>query len=148
MTLPEDMLENASIENEIGWKRNNFQTILRRARQHGLACLGGQFQFRFEDGTCEMYWLDADSTERKSDESWQNYVQRSLDEVSHNFSRLCATANFEREIDNWEFVRMKREQGIDPMQYLWFVADFLTEDEYNELDKASNEIRSRYKPLP
>ena len=142
MTLPENMLENASVENEIGWKINDFQMILERARAHGLACLGGQFQFRFKDSICEMYWLDADSTERERGESWQDYVQRSIDEVSHNYSRLCARANFEKEIDSWEFVRMEREQGIDPVQYLWVVAYFVTEAEYNDLQKASDAARS------
>jgi hypothetical protein len=147
-TLPENMLENASIQDEIGWKMNSFPLILHRAREHGLACLGGQFQFRFEDGTCEMYWLCADSKDRELDESWESYVHRSTDEVSRNFSRVCENANFEKEIDKFEFVRIKREEGIDPMQHLWFVASFVTESEYNDLQTKVEKLSCASSPRP
>lgn len=139
MTLPENMLKNASLQSEIGWKMSDFPLVLHRAHEHGLACLGGQFQFRFEDGICEMYWLNADSTDRKRNESWENYAHRSIDEVLRNFSRVCENANFEKEMDGWEFVRRKREEGIDPIQHLWFVAYFVTEAEYNDLQTTKVE---------
>jgi hypothetical protein len=130
------MLEGASVENEVGWRIEDFPRVLQIARESQLACLGGQFQFRFLDGTCEMYWLDANSSERRAGEPWHVYVQRSNDEVTGAFADLCSRANFDDEIASWEFVRNKREEGMDPMQYLWFVAYFVTELEYRELGSS------------
>ena len=133
MPLPASMLEGASVQNEIGWRLEDFPSVLERAQQFSLACLGGQFQFRFPDGTCEMYWLEANSSERGLGESWPSYVGRSNREVARAFVDLCARANFEQEIASWEFVRLKREQGHDPMRHLWFVAYFVSELEWRDL---------------
>ena len=63
MTLPEDMLVTANREsNEEAWRLADFPAVLKRASSHGLACVGGQFQFRGPIGTTEKYWLNADST--------------------------------------------------------------------------------------
>ena len=64
--LPPDISQGASLRgNEYGWSISSFPNALANAEAHGYACLGGQFQFRLDDGgTCEMYWLDADSKER------------------------------------------------------------------------------------
>ena len=74
--LPTDMLEIASRDgNEAGWTIQDFPRALELARQHALACLGGEFQFRFDDGILEMYWLNADAADRKQGETWQRYVK-------------------------------------------------------------------------
>jgi hypothetical protein len=54
--LPSDVLEGAVLRgNEYAWTPESFPVALERAEAHGLACLGGQFQFRLNDATCEMY---------------------------------------------------------------------------------------------
>jgi hypothetical protein len=87
--LPSDVLEGATLRgNEYGWLRSSFPVALARAEAHGFACLGGQFQFRLNDGsTCEMYWLNADSKDRMPEESWDDYGLRSCSEVRENFER-------------------------------------------------------------
>ena len=64
--LPPDITQGATLRgNEYGWIVSTFPSAVAKAEVRGYACLGGQFQFRLEDGsTCEMYWLEADSAER------------------------------------------------------------------------------------
>ena len=57
--LPPDITKGAALRgNEYGWTVASFPNALTKAEACGYACLGGQFQFRLDDGsTCEMYWL-------------------------------------------------------------------------------------------
>jgi hypothetical protein len=77
--LPPDISQGSALRgNEYGWTLSSFPDALARAEAHGYGCLGGQFQFRLDNGrTCEMYWLDADSKERGYGESWVDYCHRS-----------------------------------------------------------------------
>jgi hypothetical protein len=64
-TLPTEIAQGATVRgNEYGWTLDAFPPALARAQALGHACLGGQFQFRLDDGTYEMYWLNADSNDR------------------------------------------------------------------------------------
>jgi hypothetical protein len=76
LVLPPDISRGATLRgNEYGWSPSSFPDALASAEANGYACLGGQFQFRLDDGgTCEMYWLAADSKERKHGESWRIIV--------------------------------------------------------------------------
>ena len=94
------------------------------AKAHGYACLGGQFQFRLDDGTtCEMYWLNADSEDRDSTESWMDYSRRSCLEVLTKFQNLVSVTDFKKEAANWPMAQ------IDPTRNLVFVGYFVTEVE-------------------
>src|SRR5271170_4811299 len=88
--LPPDIQKGATVRgNEYGWDVSSFPNALAKAEAGGYACLGGQFQFRLDDGsTCEMYWLAADSAERTADESWADYSRRSCAEVMRRFQHF------------------------------------------------------------
>jgi len=122
--LPPDITEGATLrDNEYGWSVSSFPNAL--AKAHGLACLGGQFQFRLDDGsTCEMYWLDADSTERTSGESWADYSRRSCTEVLQRFQHLMSETDFKKEASKWNL-------PIDPTNDLVFVAYFVREQDWS-----------------
>jgi len=78
VTLPPEITQGATARgNEYGRTLEAFLQALLKAQVLGYACLGGQFQFRLNDGTYEMYWLDADSTNRREGEPWPEYVRRS-----------------------------------------------------------------------
>ena len=128
--LPPDISQGARLRgNEYGWSVSSFPDALARAEAHGYACLGGQFQFRLDDGsTCEMYWLAADSKERAYGESWADYSRRSCSEVQNKFQRLVSATDFGKEASNWPSVQ------IDPTTTLVFVAYFVTEAELGGLD--------------
>jgi hypothetical protein len=92
--------------------------------------LGGQFQFRLDDGGAfEMYWLAADSKERADGEPWVDYSHRSCSEVLTNFKHLVSVTDFTKEASSWPF-------QLDPATSLVFVAYFVTETELAELRKS------------
>src|SRR6266699_3709084 len=127
--LPEDIRQGARLRgNEYGWSISSFPVAVANAEVHGYACLAGQFQFRLDDGsTCEMYWLDADSTDRVPGEQWADYCRRSCSEVLEKFRLLVSSTDFEKEASGWPTVR------FDPMKSLVFVAYFVTEAELANL---------------
>lgn len=133
--LPDDVTQGASLRgNEYGWNPSEFPRALARAEAQGLACLGGQFQFRFPDGsTYEMYWLSADSAQRCPDETWPDYVRRSCSEVVGKFGQLLANSDFKGEAAKWPWLRDDVEARLPDV--LVFVAYFITESEYANLRK-------------
>jgi hypothetical protein len=126
--LPSDVREGATLRgNEYGWLPTSFPDALVRAEAHGFGCLGGQFQFRLDDGsTCEMYWLNADSKDRMPEESWDDYRRRSCSEVREKFERLISSTDFRKEASAWGL-------GDAAADRLVFVAYFVTESELTDL---------------
>src|SRR5882757_1670177 len=88
--LPAIITQGAALRgNEYGWEIAAFPNALAHAEALGYGCLGGQFQFRLQDGsTCEMYWLNADSNDRVEGEAWSEYSHRSCSEVLKRFQQL------------------------------------------------------------
>lgn len=129
--LPLEIAVGASVRgNEYGWDIAAFPSALSRAEALGYACLGGQFQFRLEDGsTCEMYWLSADSDDRKDSESWTDYSRRSCSGVLQNFERLIEQTDFVKQAANWQL-------QIDAKRALVFVAYFVSEAEWTAIQAA------------
>jgi hypothetical protein len=129
--LPPDISKGATLRgNEYGWNVSSFPDALASAQAQGYACLGGQFQFRLDDGsTCEMYWLDVDSKERANRESWVDYCHRSCSEVLNKFQQLASATDFNKEASSWPSVE------IDATKSLVFVAYFVSEGELAELAK-------------
>ena len=75
--LPPEIMGDASFDGqEYGWKISSFPTALAAAERLGFACLGGQLQFRFDGSIFEMYWLNADASDRLPEESWLDFVHR------------------------------------------------------------------------
>ena len=126
--LPPDVIEGATLRgNEYGWSVFSFPVALDRAKAHGYACLGGQFQFRLVNGsTCEMYWLEADSKERLPGEPWVEYSRRSCSEVKQNFERLVSQKDFTKEASGWSLPPTAAENLV-------FVAYFVTESDLARL---------------
>lgn len=53
-----------------------------------MAVIGGQVQYLLPDATCELYWLNYDSDERKEGESWIAYCNRAASECILGFSKV------------------------------------------------------------
>ena len=126
--LPPDIRKGATLRgNEYGWAVSSFPNALTKAEAGGYACLGGQFQFRLDDGsTCEMYWLEADSGERTADEPWADYSRRSCAQVMRRFQHLMSETDFGKEALSWPV-------PIDPVKNLVFVAYFVRETDWSGL---------------
>src|ERR1700722_15617002 len=117
---------------EYGWEPSLFPTALANAQVLGYACIGGQFQFRLNDGTCEMYWLSADSDPRHETEKWLEYCERSCSEVKNGFQKLMSETDFQKQAMEWGPVKEAIAHGLDPLEKLVFVAYFVDEAEWLE----------------
>lgn len=123
--LPPHLLTRA-VESggEFGWRKKEFLVALHGAAAEGFACTGGQFQWVLPDGTCEPYWLNADSTPRAPGESWSSYVKRTEAEVEKGYELLLHTIDFDAEADKLDLLREMRSKGASLDEYLIFVAYF------------------------
>jgi len=137
--LPAELGQGASVRGEeYGWEVARFPAALITAERLGLACLGGQFQFRFDDATYEMYWLSADPAERFAGELWEDYVHRSCGEVAKGFDRLVGTTDFSRILRELpsDLHDKVMSAAFDFTRALIFVAYFVTEQEFVALSPA------------
>jgi hypothetical protein len=131
--LPKVITQNAQLDganNEWGWKVSFFPDALGEAKIFGYACIGGQFQFRLDDGICEMYWLNADSESRRLGETWQVYCGRSCSEVLTSFTKLVSETDFRKQALELKPCRDAMERGLEPLDRLVFVAYFVDEPEW------------------
>jgi hypothetical protein len=133
-TLPSDLAIGATRRsNEYGWTISAFPNALKTAELLNYACLGGQFQFCLPGATCEMYWLAADSSERRPGEDWDTYRLRRVAEVATGFQRLIQETDFAVVANHWPSVKDRILAAPDLNAVLTFVAYFVTEDELSEL---------------
>ena len=142
-TLPSEVLIGAHLRgNEYGWDLSSFPTALSRAEKLGYVCLGGQFQLRLEDSTCEMYWLNADSKDRQTGEEWSSYCRRSCTEVRQSFERLVSETDFREQAGGWPHLRQSSIQESNEMERLVFVADFVNAAEWQALQQRPAEDKN------
>lgn len=131
--LPARIAEGSYLKgNEYGWEPSLFPTALANAQALGYACISGQFQFRLDDGTCEIYWLSADSDPRHEAEKWLEYCERSCSEVKTGFQKLLSETDFQKQALEWGPVKEAIAHGLDPLEKLVFVAYFVDEAEWLE----------------
>jgi hypothetical protein len=133
MLEPEDSLSEAVLATavragkELAWRRDDVIPTLTAARDAGLACLGGQVQFRCPGGTYELYWLNFDPAE-DDDISWAARVTRTFRECASAFERLVETTNFEEEARRaFPSLNERIGSGVDLEQYLVFPCYFQVE---------------------
>lgn len=112
--------------NEYGWRRADVFAALDAARDAGLACLGGEVQFLFPDGTCELYWLSFDPDERRAGESDPEYVARSQEETRTRLLALLASADLVGEgRRSFGFLKEKEDLGAPLEDHLVFICYFV-----------------------
>lgn len=137
--LPTELVQGVSVRGgEYGWEVARFPAALTMAERSGRACLGGQFQFRFDEGIYEMYWLSADPAERLAGEQWEDYVHRSCTEVAKEFDRVVGTTDFLRILRELpaDLGEKVTAAGFDFTRALVFVAYFVTEQDFVSLSLA------------
>ncbi len=127
--LPYVILERASLRgNEYAWPLDAVEDAITAAAAAGLATTGGQAQFRLQGGTYEMHWINANASGRRGDESWEEYVARSADEVAGTFRIIVARTDFLLEAQRWPALREKVERGEPVLDHLCFVLYFDTDE--------------------
>ena len=104
---------------EAAWRRADLPLLSNAARAVGLATLGGQVQLRLPSAIHELYWQDYDPGERRPDESWTAYADRSWKELLFLAGTLPSD---EAIIDGarrlWPWLKLGDEEAI---QAMWFV---------------------------
>lgn len=126
MEMPRDLVEEADLRGgEFAWSLEAFPKALAAAQAAGFACLGGQFQFRLPDATCEMYWLSVDPAGQFPDEPWSAYVARSCEEAATAFHLLAGSTDFRAEATKWRSVPELSASGAKLERHLYFVAYFV-----------------------
>ena len=112
--LPKHILEKSiKSGNEYGWKEADVIDAINSAVENGLAIIGGQIQFVFEDGTSELYWLSYDSSKRFKNEDWLEYTKRTADESIEKLKKIVSR-NIESEaVENFDFLKEKKSKGIE-----------------------------------
>ena len=123
--LPKHILDKAiKSGNEIGWKQEDFVAVVEAARQGFIGIVGGQIQYVLTDGTCELYWLSYDPAPRRVNENWLTYCNRTADECIDKFNKLVASTNIEKEALSFDFLKDKKERGVDINKFLTFILYF------------------------
>ncbi len=124
--LPETILKKAiKSGKEFGWRQTDFLDTIEKARKLKLGIVGGQVQYVLPDGTCELYWLAYDPTQRQSGEDWIEYCNRTADEAINKFRDLVTRTDFEKEaLTSFDFLRDKKSKGIDIEDYKTFIVYF------------------------
>ena len=123
--LPRSILEKAiKSGNEFGWKESDFSSVIDSAIQNRLSIIGGQVQYVFPDGTCELYWLSYDRTEREKNEEWIHFCNRSAKECIDQFKIITSKNINEEAIENFTFLALKKEEGIDIENFKCFIIYF------------------------
>ena len=79
----------------------------------------------------EMYWLNADPSERRVVEPWNEFATRSCMEVARGFTGLLQRASLQTEAEKLKRVEAHISETWHPR--LVFCAYFVTEAEWREL---------------
>ena len=124
--LPVNLLEKSIRSgSEYGWRQNNFLEVVEAARKLQIAIEGGQIQYVFDDGTCELYRLHYYTQEMKAGENWVNYCNRTAKECVDKFNQIIREKNIEKEaIDNFDLVKKELENGIVLENHKLFIISF------------------------
>ncbi len=127
--LPPELSNGAVLHGrEYTWRVDRFQEALELAPVLAYACLGGQFWVLPSPSEIyELFWIEANSSERLPKEPWQSYAERSCREVLKQFEALLKTVDFSQEI-----IKFK---SLDPLQAgsPVFNAYFVSEQEWLSL---------------
>jgi len=134
-TLPEELTREADLRHgEYAWSINAFFAALALAPTLGFACLGGQFQLRPDPDTIyELFWLEANSSERLPGETWKSYSERSCTEVSKQFTWLVGGVDFEKEALKFKSIDPLLFSRSEKMEPPVFCAYFVEEKEFENL---------------
>ncbi len=134
--LPSELSSKAtSHQQEYTWSVDDFPSVLEQAPSLGYACLGGQFWLLPKPGEIyELFWVEADSSDRFAGEPWNAYAERSCREVAGRFDLLLRTVDFRKEALNFISLDIPPDLLGPPV----FSAYFVTEQEWVDLQLSLN----------
>jgi hypothetical protein len=111
--------------NEFGCRQSDFTSVVEIARQNSIAISGGQVQYALPDATCELYWIAYDTADKKTNETWTMYCERTAKECLVKFNSILQTKDIEKEaLDSFKLLRDKKQSGVDINDFKTFVLYF------------------------
>lgn len=114
---------------EYGWRLSDIPEVLLDAKNNNLVNVGGQLQYIFSDATCELYWLCIESTSRKQDELWADWVNRAYSECIDQFNKLMEVTDFRKEAnDGFDYLKGKLDESVDLSEHEAFILYFHQEE--------------------
>jgi hypothetical protein len=124
--LPKQILDRASLRGkEYAWRIADIPAVIEAARKAGFVNIGGQLQFRIPDGgTCECYWVKADTYKAVSKVlPWNERVNKTADAALAEFTRLASQYDFLEEGRRAFGAHLKgiEERGESPTEAMCFV---------------------------
>jgi hypothetical protein len=124
--LPIHLLEKSiKSGSEYGWRQNDFLEVVEAARKLQIAIEGGQIQYVFEEGTCELYWLHYYTDDIKKGENWTNFCNRTAKECTEKFKQITSNKNIEKEaLESFSLVKEKLKEGITLEDHKLFIISF------------------------
>lgn len=140
--LPEELTKDADQRHgEYAWGISHFSSALAVAPTLGFACLGGQFQLRPDQDTIyELYWLEANSSDRLSAESWASYAERSCSDVSARFTALLGSVDFQDEALKFRSIDPLLFSRLGKLEAPVFCAYFVDEMEFERLKQTKVKV--------
>ena len=123
--LPVALLEK-SIQSgsEYGWRQEDFLEVVEAARNLKIAIEGGQVQYLFEEGVCELTWLHYYTQELKAGENWVNYCNRTAKECSDKFNQIIK-GNIEKDaLNNFSLMKVMLDNGAVLEDHKLFIISF------------------------
>ena len=138
MGLPPQLTIGALLrDKEYAWELTSFPLALERAPHIGYACLGGQFWFVLpDDSLYELFWIEADASDRETDEPWQDFAQRSCGEVLAAFNSQVNRTDFAKEARSYPAFESLTTEDFQTFRLL-FNAYFISEQEFSSLQLGS-----------
>lgn len=124
--LPVHLLEKSiKSGSEYGWRQKDFLEVVEAARKANIAIEGGQIQYLFEEGTCELHWLHYYTEDIKIGENWVNFCNRTAKECTKKFNEIIREKNIEKEaLNNFELVKKMAESGVVLEDHKLFIISF------------------------
>ena len=91
LLLPPDLAEGAILrDKEYAWELAVFPQALQRVPDLGFACLEDNSGLLISEVSLyEPFWLEANASDRMSDEDWSAYARRSCKGVLAEFKGVC-----------------------------------------------------------
>lgn len=123
--LPKHILaKSIKINNEFGWKQEDFIDVINAAKEIPMAVVGGQVMYFLPDGICELYWLSYDPADRKTKENWIDYCNRTANECIKKFKYLINSVDINAAALTVPFLENKSKAGVNIDNYKTFVLYF------------------------
>jgi hypothetical protein len=134
LALPPQLVIGAVLrDKEYAWELSAFPLALERAPHTGYACLGGQFWIVLPgDSLYELFWMEANATDRETDEPWQDFAERSCGEVLAGFNSLVNSTDFAMEARSYPAFESLTTEKFQTFSLL-FNAYFISEQEFSSL---------------